>query len=245
MSMLRYTVATALFLVCAVAIVKWQTSPQEKISFTPPAAESNITEAKPKGQTKLSNAVVGSEEDLPYQPLEATPAVILERPLPHAGAQLSDEQLATQISIAQQQLQQVEAVNQRKQAQFQKILAQESTAEKSLLEAELAYQIGGWRDAWQAGEIDQYLSYYSEAFQPKGRETFEQWKRRRLRLVNATRSIELQMEDFEVSYDPATNRSLVTFTQFYESENYKDVSKKRIIFENQQDRWMIVSETTE
>lgn len=251
--MFRYIAAIVIVLACAVAVVHWQTNPHETISFTPPSAEettSDIETQQELNPSNIDNSKLGSSsneeaENLPYQPLEATPSAILDRRIPSPQIELSDEQLATQISIAKQQLEQVEAVNQRKQSQFAKILEQESTAEQSLLEAELAYRIGGWRDAWQAGEVDRYLSFYSSTFQPSNRETFDQWKARRVRLVSATRSIQLQMENFLVVYDPETKRSLVTFIQFYESANYKDVSKKRIVFENQQGQWMIVSEITE
>jgi len=251
--MFRYIAAIVIVLACAVAVVQWQTSHDEIISFTPPSIEETTTdlESQPDlnptdlDNSKLSSSSSEQAKKLPYQPLEATPSALLDRRVPSPQVELSDEQLATQISIAKQQLEQVEAVNQRKQSQFAKILKNESTAEQPLLEAELAYRIGGWRDAWQAGEVDRYLSFYSSAFQPNNRETFEQWKARRVRLVSATRSIQLQMEDFSVVYDSQTKRSLVTFTQFYESANYTDVSKKRIIFENQEGQWMIVSEITE
>ena len=251
--MFRYIAAIVIVLACAVAVVQWQTNPHETISFTPPpAGETTLdleiqSESNPPDidKSKLESSLNERVENLPYQPLEATPSAIVDRRIPSPQIELSDEQLATQISIAKQQLEQVEAVNQRKQSQFAKILEQESTAEQSLLEAELAYRIGAWRDAWQAGEVDRYLSFYSSTFQPNNRETFDQWKARRIRLVSATRSIQLQMEDFSVVYDPETKRSLVTFTQFYESANYKDVSKKRIVFESQLDQWMIVSEITE
>jgi len=167
-----------------------------------------------------------------------------ERDMPEED-QLTEDQLAEQIKLAQEKLAQVEAMNARKQAQVDKMLAQESSAEQPLIEAELAYRIGGWRQAWRTGDVHNYFNYYSDKFKPSNGKSFDEWKAQRVKRLNPERPIDLDLENFEVTFDPATQRSLVTFRQFYKSGDYQDTSKKRLIMANEQGQWKIVSETTQ
>lgn len=158
---------------------------------------------------------------------------------------LSDEQLAEQIKLAQAQLAQVESLNQRKQKMMKETILQQDDAEQSLMEAELAYVIGGWRQAWRDGDAHTYFNFYSDKFVPSNGKTMSQWKEQRVKRLNPEHPIDLTLKNFVVKFDPETQRSLVTFEQLYKSGGYKDSTKKRLILANEDDHWKIVSETTQ
>ncbi len=158
---------------------------------------------------------------------------------------LSDSQLAKQVRLEKARLADMQALNARKQAKVDELLAEGNGAEMSLLEAELAYQIDGWRQAWIRGDAYQYFAYYSEQFKPASGRSLEQWKAERAERLQPDSEVQLTVENVEVEFDSETQRSLVQFKQTYQSPTYKDVTQKRLIMLKEQGQWKIVSEVAQ
>lgn len=260
MANIRYIVLIALVLLGAVVSVLWQEDDDTPtISFTRPADElDQVRKETPIDQDDLlTDQDSRNRSDALSQNNQTDSALsssiqqgntVLSRRdelLASSQEQLTEEELAAQIELAQRQLARVEELNVRKQAQVQQALASESSAEQPLIEAELAYRIGGWRQAWRIGDTSAYFAFYSDVFQPTGGRTIEQWRAERVKRLNPEKPIDLTLENFAVNFDPQTQRSLVTFTQFYKSGDYQDRSEKRLILANEQGQWKIVSETTQ
>ncbi len=242
MTNVRYIILLSLLIAAAVIGFMWPQQQEPTISFTRPATDANEEVQLAETLSSLESLARTSDDQAEDQSaaiklIDREPRVVSnQRPL-------SKQELANQISLARQKLAQVEALNARKQAQVERILAQEDSGERALIEAELAYRIGGWRQAWRSGDTNGYFAHYSDQFTPSDGRTLEQWKALRVKRLNPSAPIDLDLEDFEVSFDSVTQRSLVTFTQFYKSGNYQDKIKKRLILANEKGQWNIVSET--
>ena len=244
MGISRYVIIVGIFTVTALALLKRQTDESEVISFQNLEQDAEKIVQVKTNDTEFDKTVEEVTESLPDS-LESTPALSHERTLQYSQDQLSEEQIAEKITQAKIDLARVEGVNVRKNAQFERLIAKESSVELPLLEAELAYRIEGWRSAWEAGNIEAYLSFYGEGFSPSDGKSLEQWKNSRAKLVSPKRAIQLELRDFSVSYDESSSRSLVRFTQYYKSGNFEETVGKRLILASQNDLWKIISETTE
>ncbi len=250
----RYILLIVLVIAAAVAAVLWPKDEAPTISFTRPAKLDN-DELESQGQSRSDELVTSTEpglipgnignEDRLTPSSSATPLTLADEPDLPSEDQLTEAELAEQIKLAQEKLARVEAINAAKQAQVDRMLELEASAGQPLIEAELAYRIGGWRQAWRTGDTNAYFNYYSDAFKPGNGSSMEQWKAQRVKRLNPEKPIDLDLEDFSVTFDPESQRSLVTFKQKYRSGNYQDTSKKRLIMANEQGQWMIIAETTE
>ncbi len=251
MANLRYLALIVLVVAIAAGAVLWQgrDDNQPKITFTKPEhpldeRDAEASESDPSFILgSATTSIVPREEPLETTGESAVSAGIADQRI--AEEELTDEQLAAQIEIAQRRLARVEALNAQKQALFEREIAQTDSAEQPLIEAEIAYRIGGWRQAWRTGNVRAYFDFYSKEFRPSNGKSMEQWKAQRVERLNPEKPIDLNLEDFDVEFDEATQRSLITFTQHYKSGDYEDVAKKRLVMANEQGQWMILSETTQ
>lgn len=261
----KYILLVALVLLVAVSAVLWNDDPEPTITFTRPDAA--VPEIKPqsdvaaRNQQSLEQDNVQNPSDdaanvggiIPLtEPILSSEKSTKTRPelIPFDNIQptekvLSDAQLAKQIKLAQARLAEIEALNERKKNQVQQLLLQEQSAEKPLLEAELAYYIDGWRRAWSRGDVSTYFEFYSQQFTPSGDRTLEQWKAQRAKRLNPKSPAELSLENVQVEFDPESQRSSVRFKQIYKSATFKDISEKRLILANEQGRWKIIAETSQ
>lgn len=262
----KYILLVALVLLVAVSAVLWKDDPEPTITFTRPDAavpeiKSQSDVAAARNQQRLEQENVQNPSDTtvnidgivpltepilaPEKSTEARPELIPFDNMQPTEKVLSDAQLAKQIKLAQARLAEIEALNERKQNQVQELLSQEQSAEKSLLEAELAYYIDGWRRAWSRGDVSTYFEFYSQQFKPSGDRTLEQWKAQRAKRLNPKSPVELSLENVQVEFDPESQRSSVRFKQIYKSATLKDISEKRLILANEQGRWKIIAETSQ
>ena len=98
-----------------------------------------------------------------------------------------------------------------------------------------------WVDAWQHGDIDNYLSSYVHAFQPRDDVKHRTWKeQRRVRLSSATElSIDIETEEINRIGSDLVE---IVFLQDYRSRHYSDRVRKRLLLQQQQGRWLIAAE---
>ncbi len=248
MNQLRYLVLIVLVVIAAGSAVLWQSreSDQPVITFTRPQLDdtSGAKASSDDATTNETNAIVPLTEPL-TPPLDSDTPELTVPPVATIDQPIDDEALAEQIRQAQEKLAQVEALNERKQALVEQELAQESDASQSLLEAELAYRIGEWRQAWRTGDIERYFAHYSENFSPNNGSSVDEWKAKRVKRLNPNKPITLELEDFKVQFDEQTQRSLVKFKQLYRSGDYQDQVRKRLVLVKEQGQWKIVSEIVE
>jgi len=104
-----------------------------------------------------------------------------------------------------------------------------------------------WQQDWAAVDTEAYLDHYHQAFH-SGKRNLEEWKRYKRR-VNANKSyIDVSLSDISLIYDPSRwpegEVVVAEFNQHYRSNNYQDVTRKRIYLarEDADTPWRILIE---
>lgn len=185
---------------------------------------------------------VAGEEQLDQGPQTATPepvsdpALILEQ-------RHTPEQLQKRLALAKAKAEHAELLNREKQAVLQQNVQKDQTELQSLLKVDINYRIDQWRRAWQAGLVDEYLSFYSEQFIPSDQSGREQWLAQRKRRIRPSLKIDLQMSNFVVAFAENNTLGTVRFDQLYQSGSYTEKSRKQLVLLKEQQEWKIISET--
>ncbi len=103
--------------------------------------------------------------------------------------------------------------------------------------------IRAWADAWSRRDVDQYLGFYSERFDPAAGLSRRQWARQRKQRINSKKKIEIALNDFRFDLDGKS--ATVSFRQAYRSDTFGDVVRKRLMLERASRDWKIVRESVE
>ena len=112
----------------------------------------------------------------------------------------------------------------------------------SLLKVDINYRIEGWRKSWQAGLVNDYLSFYSPSFKPNNGLSNKAWQAQRKLRVSPSKKITLSLSDFDVEVMDENKRAVAIFTQSYSSPTYSEVSRKKLVLLNEEGNWNISSE---
>ena len=112
---------------------------------------------------------------------------------------------------------------------------------RSLMKIDINYLIEQWRQAWQAGDSETYLSFYSSQFMPSGDLSYSSWLQERKRKVVPARQIELSLSNFDVVLDDNNQQSIVSFDQEYNSVTHSNKSRKQLTL-IKESQWRIIAE---
>lgn len=156
---------------------------------------------------------------------------------------LSPEQLEQQIAVAKQQAEQAKRDNEARQRRLKKSLSSAEDELQSLLKLDISYEIDQWKRAWEAGDSERYLSFYSRSFIPANGVSNKVWQARRRKRVTPAKKVTLNLSDYQVTFSNKNTQSTVTFNQDYLSDNYSDMIRKRLVLRKEWQRWKIISET--
>ncbi|MBF0180152.1 MAG: tetratricopeptide repeat protein [Magnetococcales bacterium] len=117
------------------------------------------------------------------------------------------------------------------------------TSDQAKSQHEVQQAIRAWAAAWSAKNIDQYLAAYSPRFQPfaKSLKSRADWEKNRREVIGRAGSIQIQVADLQVNL-LNDHRAQVSFTQNYTSKNFRDVVKKSLSMEREENGWKIVRE---
>jgi uncharacterized protein YchJ len=74
--------------------------------------------------------------------------------------------------------------------------------------------------------------------------TPDAWRQQRIARETPGKNIELKLSKFQVQFTQQNKQSVVSFDQEYQSKNYKDISRKELIFTSRGDQWYIIGEQT-
>lgn len=108
-------------------------------------------------------------------------------------------------------------------------------------ESEIMQMVEGWKNAWIEKDLNAYLSYYSEDFQPRNG-TSREWRADRAEKIGRPSTIDIQTSNFEISI--YSNEIRARFDQRYESPIYRDYVRKLLVIDNTDGEWKIVREAT-
>jgi len=111
----------------------------------------------------------------------------------------------------------------------------------SLLKVDINYMIEQWQEAWQTGDTDRYLSFYSDQFSPSSGLTLAAWRQQRQERVSTDNPITLELSEFEVVLAEDNKKATVSFDQIYQSSDFQEQSRKELVLLKDEE-WRIVAE---
>jgi len=118
--------------------------------------------------------------------------------------------------------------------------------DSSIVEDDILVAVEGWRSAWEEtagkdGDIENYMSYYSDEFRARGLDK-EGWKKDKAEKNRRKQWIKVELLDVEIKEVVAGERFEVRFKQDYQSSNFSVSSKKMLVLKREEGGWKIISE---
>jgi ketosteroid isomerase-like protein len=120
----------------------------------------------------------------------------------------------------------------------EKVAAKPDTSERDAVMA----QVNGWAKAWAAQNVDSYLGYYSQQFEPPKGVTRKAWADERRARIEGKGRIRVEVAAPEVKVDG--NTAKVTFRQTYESDRLTARSRKTLVLVKNGGKWQIKQEVS-
>lgn len=97
-----------------------------------------------------------------------------------------------------------------------------------------------WLKAWEEGEVDTYLSFYSRSFEAPSKSR-QKWERERRFILGRNSRTTIQISDMEMKQNDET--IVMSFTQDFKSDRVSDIGRKELIWKNEGNSWKIIKET--
>jgi len=103
-------------------------------------------------------------------------------------------------------------------------------------------QVHGWAKAWTSQNVDSYLGYYSQQFEPPKGLTRKAWADERRARIEGKGRIRVEVGGPEVAINGDTAK--VTFRQTYESDRLTARSRKTLVLIKNGGKWQIKQESS-
>jgi tetratricopeptide (TPR) repeat protein len=126
-------------------------------------------------------------------------------------------------------------------AEAPKVVAPKAEAPAVNESAQVLAAIQGWAQAWSKKDVDAYLAYYAQDFDPQGPEPRADWEKTRRARIEAPRSIAVSIQSPKVTMRGA-NEAAVSFRQNYRSDKLKTTSRKTLEMVKTDNGWRIRKE---
>ena len=112
-------------------------------------------------------------------------------------------------------------------------------------QAEVIAAIKDWSQAWSDQNYGNYISAYSNDFQPDNRyPDYDAWAAVRKKKIESPDWIEVSVSNIEIIEPDTTGNTMARFRQSYNSKNYQDVALKQLIIGHENDSWLILKESS-
>lgn len=116
-------------------------------------------------------------------------------------------------------------------------------ADSAAMQNRIEATLQAWAAAWEAGDIERYLAYYSVSFKPERGITRQAWSDTRRQRVTSARGIRLALMEVRITLS-SPDKAQVVFVQDYTALNLKDRSRKTLMLERTGSGWKILSESS-
>jgi ketosteroid isomerase-like protein len=107
---------------------------------------------------------------------------------------------------------------------------------------EVLAQVNGWAKAWTAQNVESYLGYYSQQFEPPKGLSRKAWADERRARIEGKGRIRVEVGSPEVVVNG--NTAKVTFRQTYESDRLTARSRKTLVLIKNGGKWQIKQESS-
>ena len=114
-------------------------------------------------------------------------------------------------------------------------------AARSEQEQNILLTLEGWASAWSAQQVDLYLSFYASEFKPATGISRSRWQQQRSTRLRRPAWVKVTLDDFTIQ-PTEQGRAKVRFLQHYQSDNYRDKTRKEVLLKSSAEGWRIVSE---
>lgn len=116
----------------------------------------------------------------------------------------------------------------------------------SELEPELApvspeHTMRDWIAAWQARDVEAYLSYYHPDFSSRGFNSVSAWQQSRRLNIENREWIEMQVSELSIN-ERADSTTQLQFWLSYQSPDYSDRTRKQLLMQMTDQGWQIIQE---
>jgi murein L,D-transpeptidase YafK len=106
-----------------------------------------------------------------------------------------------------------------------------------------------WRQDWDSGDVDKYLSHYAPDFWSKGYD-YKRWVAHKRQVAQGKRTQQVQLSDvslFAYPRDASGDRRIVVadFDQHYRSNNFNSDIRKRLYLAQEHGQWKVIYEGTQ
>jgi hypothetical protein len=116
-------------------------------------------------------------------------------------------------------------------------------AEQDRTEQQIRDFVQDWANSWASKNLDAYFGAYADKFQPESRKSIQEWRlERRQKILSKTR-ISVQVNDLTILSADHQGVS-VRFNQEYVADQFKSVTPKVLVLNQQADQWKIHREYT-
>ena len=201
---------------------------------------------EPEPKTKLavetSSELDGQAVSQKIDTVEAAaPVVEPQAEFPLLTIDAKDE--AAQLAQAKAAAEAAARFNEQKLNRLQAVLTEDASELESLAKVEISYLVNQWRDAWATGNTEAYLNFYSDNFVPSKKQGLDEWRVRRRNRVIPSKSAEIRLSNYDVSFNDELDTSEVEFDQHYKTTKYNDLARKKLVFVKEALGWKLISET--
>ena len=112
----------------------------------------------------------------------------------------------------------------------------------SLMRININYVIEQWRLAWEEGDLDRYLAYYSDHFTPSGGVSMEDWALEKEYSIHEQNSATISLSNFEVVLVEDDQIAIVDFDQLYTANDVRQETRKQLVLVKDDEDWRIIKE---
>lgn len=100
--------------------------------------------------------------------------------------------------------------------------------------------VTSWAKAWSSRDVNGYLNYYADNFQPPKNQSRKAWEAERRSRIEGKEHISIEVESPQVSLSGDT--ATVRFQQAYRSDRLNSTSSKTLSMVKQDGKWLIARE---
>jgi murein L,D-transpeptidase YafK len=98
-----------------------------------------------------------------------------------------------------------------------------------------------WKTAWQKQDVDRYLDFYSQDFLKRAGSGWVAKKRQNILQKNWIR---IGLSDINLFLYPGNDLAVMNFTQDYDSDKHRDLTRKRFYLKQDNGEWRIALESS-
>lgn len=176
----------------------------------------------------------------PSVPAPAAPSVVA--PVPVQTDKAAEEQEKTAAREASKMAAKEAAKEAQKEAQKEVSKALADKQKEQNAEAESIKQaLQTWARNWSQKDTKKYFASYANNFDPPDNMSRAKWEAERELRITSKKKIQVALSNFKI--DINGSKAKVSFSQVYESDNFKGNSRKSMELTKQGGRWMITRET--